>query len=125
MVRLTRATIAGLVAGLFVQALAGCDNPVLRERWARREENLARTAKWLAELEADRQERLQRACDLLADQHQRDLANTRQIPALIQARHKQDVDRWQESLPRHRERFDEQMRGDLANIERTAPKFLD
>ena len=105
--------------------LAGCENPVLEQRWDRREDNLDRAIGIFSRCEAERDARLARTLNILARQHERDLANTRANPDRVQRWVQGDFEQWQRRQPLYRRRIAEQLRGNPANIERTLPDILE
>lgn len=105
--------------------LVGCQDPAFQENVDHREANLRRTAADLSALETGRVAKMQATIDLLADQHERDIANNRQNPAVIRQWWDDDLQQWEEAKPVHRQRIAEQLEGDPANIKRTLPEIVD
>lgn len=118
-----RSLVAGTI--LLGALLAGCDNPAMKERAARRADNLRCTCELLAEREAACPEKFGRTLELLEQRHERDIARSAENPAKLQRWLRKDLDRWEGRWPRHRERIQKKLRGDPASIERTLPQMLD
>jgi hypothetical protein len=116
-------TAASLV--LMAAMLVGCGNPALRRKVEHREANLHRTAALLSGLEDGRTQKMQDTIDLLADQHQRDVANNQQNPGRIMKSMADDLQRWEEVKPVHRQHIAEELEGDPANLDRTLPEIVD
>jgi hypothetical protein len=111
-----------LLLGLVVAA--GCEQPNHRAAVARRQENLNRTVALLQDIENERPAKMQRMANTLARQHAHDVdrcqANGEALDRAIRA----EFDRWEQRQGVYRQRLNELMQGDPANIDRTLPWVL-
>jgi hypothetical protein len=114
-----------LVIGTLSTLLAGCQNPEVQRRHARRAENRARTIAMLRKLEARRSDNLAVMMARIEDSYERKCRKTVENRAALQRWWEKEFDRWDESWPRERQRFEELLAGDPESIDRTLPMFLD
>ncbi len=116
-----------LLLGLVLAATgAGCANPELEKRYARRGENLRATRDMLAELEDRRPERMRDMVAILQDLHRDDIDNhKRNREQVVPGWSRAEVTRWEERRPVIREGAAELFGGQPDNIGRTLPLVLD
>ena len=105
--------------------LIGCQDPAIQRRFDRREDSFHRTTALLASLEADRARQIQTTLGFLAGQHQRDIANCQRNGPAVRQWLADDVERWKDNQPIHRQRIADQLAGDPANIERRIPDIVE
>ena len=116
-----------IISGLLVAAagLAGCNDPLLEQRRAKRAENLQVSWARIASLEDGRQESLDYTVSLIKRQYERDKEMTRLNGERVHRAIDDEFTDWQEAKPRHRARWDELMAGDPATINRTWPLMVE
>ena len=115
---------AGLGLAALMGMAIGCANPAVKQRLARREQNLQRTAQVFAELEADRDKQLQRTAQLARDQHQRDIQNTARNATEIERRCRAEFERWEKEQPGYRQAIGRELEGNVNNLEPTLIDIL-
>jgi len=115
-----------LIASASVPAImsAGCQTTADRERVVHRMDNLQKTVTIIEQQEAERPTKLGKLLTVLANRHERDMANAGQLPAEFERFLRQEICRWEQHLPIHERRIREQMQGNVENIERTLPAML-
>jgi hypothetical protein len=113
---------AALLLGLAIAA--GCEQPSHQAAAARRQDNLNKTVALLQDIENERPAKMQCMVNTLARQHAHDVQRSQTNPEILNRAIQAEFDRWEQRQDVYRDNFDELMRGDPANIDRTLPWVL-
>lgn len=121
-----RNSIRVLIAIAAVPAifLAGCGTRGAQKLITQRLDNLHQTVMLAEKREAERPEKINRLLGLLAQRHERDVAQIGYLPTELERILQQEADRWEQNLPSHERCIREKLQGNIGNIERTLPKML-
>ena len=106
--------------------LAGCQNPEMRERHARRKDNLNRTIEMLREAEGEqREQNLARTMTMIEKRYDRDCQQARENTTILKKWWAEQFERWDAARPVYAQRFKELMAGDPDSMRRTLPMIMD
>lgn len=120
--------LAGLILAGAVLALSGCEpsreSSATRQARINRQQHLARSVGNVANLDERRDEQLALTAGVIKERYKHDNELLRRDMTRLNDYFREDFEDWVEKQPAFRRNIDHELKGDPANIERTAPHFV-